>query len=576
MHIRLRPLSFMWLPVYACLVTGCTAPEPADLLITNAVIYTLDDSRPRAEAMVVRDGRILALGSNNEIRTRFNGTERDARGAMVLPGFHDAHVHPLDAGIDFLRCNLSESETVAALLATVAGCDAGDPGTGWLLGYGWSLALFENGNPHRSLLDGVSTQRPILLEGADGHSTWANSLAFERAGVDADTPAPALGIIERDADGVPSGTLRETARALLLQFVPGPGSDELAAALVNGVAVLNSYGITSMIEANASSDDLAVYRKVDTAGDLNIRAVVSQTLNPDDYIGQINGMVAASNKPGDMNNTWPARVRGNTVKIFLDGVLEGETAALLEPYLTSTATTRVTPRGRLTIESEKLEQIVTAFDTAGIQVHVHAIGDRAVQTVLDAFAAARRSNGSTYARHHVAHLQLVDPADYGRFAQLDVTANFQAVWAFPDDYIMKINLPQLGPERVARMYPVGSLARAGARIVGGSDWNVSTANPLVAIEVALTRQDPSGRRSDVLNAEEAVDLETMLRAYTVNGAWLMHQENVTGKLAPGFAADFVMLERNLFEIPASEIGEVGVLATYLDGIVVFDASDSGD
>jgi len=217
---------------------------------------------------------------------------------------------------------------------------------------------------------------------------------------------------------------------------------------------------------------------------------------------------------------------------------------------------------------------VVDMDRRGIQVHVHAIGDAAVREALDAFQAAREANGVTDNRHHIAHLQLIDPADYARFADLGVTADFQAVWAYPDEYIVDINTAQVGQERVDRMYPIGSLERAGATIVAGSDWNVSTPNPLPAIEVAMTRQDPEGRRTGVLNANEAVSLDTMLRAYTVNGAWLMHQENETGRLAPGMLADLVILEKDLFEVAPSDIGEVGIVATYLEGEPVYEAAST--
>lgn len=573
-HVNARSASAaLCLSVCASLIAGCAQPEPADLLVTDAAIYTLDEARPRAEAMAIRDGRILALGSSLEIRTRYDGPERNADGAMVLPGFHDAHVHPIGAGIDLLRCDLSGSQTIDALLSALADCDARDPGTHWLLGHGWSLGLFANGNPHKSLLDEVSTRRPILLQGADGHSSWANSLAIERAGLDEETPDPELGIIERDADGSPSGTLRESAQDLLWSLAPEPDREELDAALKRGVAELNRFGVTSIIEANATPEYLATYKSVDAAGELDVRVVVSRALEREDMAAQLASIRADASAEERGSAAGSRRVASKAVKIFLDGVLEGETAALLDPYLTSTATTRNTPRGRLRMEPSTLAGIVTELDAAGIQVHVHAIGDRAVRTALDAFETARRVNGPSDGRHHIAHLQLVHPDDYPRFAELGVTANFQAVWAFPDDYIMNINLPQVGPERVERMYPIGSLVRAGARIVAGSDWNVTTANPLEATEVALTRRDPSGRRSDVLNANEAVDLDTMLRAYTVNGAWLMHQESENGMLAPGFDADFVILDRDLFEIPASEISEVRVLATYLAGNAVFEASE---
>lgn len=539
-------------------MSACSNREPVDLVLTGAAIYTLDPAHPWAEAMAVRAGRIVAIGSDEEIREHYSAHAHDLDGAMVLPGFHDAHVHPIGAGIDLSRCDLSEAETVEAIVVMVEVCHARESATSWLLGFGWSLGLFPAGNPNKALLDAVSASRPILLQGADGHSSWANSAALHAAGIDAATPDPPLGVIERDASGEPSGTLRESAQDLLWSLVPEPGIAEREAALARAVGILNSFGITSFIEANASIDDLSVYGRLDTAGELAARVVVSLSDRA------LDGDLGPALEPAGASES---RVRAGAVKIFLDGVLEGETAALLEPYLDA----RGGHRGRLTMSPEALTRRITELDAAGLQVHVHAIGDWAVRTALDAFAAARRTNGAQDNRHHIAHLQLVDPSDYPRFAALDVTANFQAVWAFPDDYIVNINLPQVGPERVERMYPIGSLVRAGARIVGGSDWNVTTPNPLVAIEVALTRRDPSGRRSAVLNAAQAVDLDTMLRAYTVNGAWLMRQEASVGMLAPGMRADFVVLAENLFEIPADAIGEVPILATYLEGIPVFEA-----
>jgi predicted amidohydrolase YtcJ len=543
----------------ATVIVACSSAEPADLVLTNASIYTLDADRPWAEAMAVRDGRIVALGRSDDIRRRYRGTERDVQGAMVLPGFHDSHVHPIDAGVDLARCDLGDADTVEEILATLADCDERDRRGDWLLGYGWSLGLFTDGNPHKSLLDGIAADRPILLQGADGHSTWANSAALALAGLDAGTPDTALGVIERDPDGSPSGTVRESAQQLLWSLVTEPSIAELEAALRRAVDILNSFGVTSLIEANADSRDLTVYGNLAAAGELNARVVLSID---DSVFDELAPQLAERLSAVDAS-----RLRAGAVKIFVDGVLEGETAALLEPY----SGARGGHRGRLNLPAEALARRVTELDAAGVQVHMHAIGDWAVQAALDAAAAARSANGARDNRHHIAHLQLVDPGDYGRFAALDVTANFQAVWAFPDDYIVNINTPQVGSARVERMYPIGSIARAGGRIVAGSDWNVTTPNPLVAIEVALTRQDPSGERTGVLNAREAVDLETMLRAYTVNGAWLMKQEQVTGRLAPGMSADFVILERNLFEIPAAEIGETRVLATYLDGEAVFEA-----
>jgi predicted amidohydrolase YtcJ len=259
------------------------------------------------------------------------------------------------------------------------------------------------------------------------------------------------------------------------------------------------------------------------------------------------------------------RLRADAIKIFVDGVLEGHTAALLSPY-----SDQPTQLGSITMSAAELNAAVTRFDAMGLQVHMHAIGDAAVRAGLDAFAAARKANGVKDNRHHIAHLQLIDAADIPRFAELGVTANFQSFWAWPDQWIRELNVPQVGPERVHRMYPIGSVQRAGGRIVGGSDWSVSTVNPLAAMEVALTRQDPDNVRTEVLNADERVDLATMVAAYTIEGAWLMHQEEETGSIETGKAADIVVLDTNIFTLPPQRLDSVRVDFTMLEGKAVFE------
>jgi len=557
-HLRLAAVTVCLLALAAC--TAEKAKEPVDLILSGGVVHTMDSTVPRGEALAIRDGRIVAVGTSADILASYDGPVRDLAGAMVLPGFHDSHVHPIGAGIDLLRCDLSTARSAEETLAAVAACDRETPGDGWLLGAGWSLGLFKDANPHKSLLDGIVPNRPVLLQGADGHSSWANSRALSEAGIERETVAPPLGVIERDPDGTPSGTIRETAQALLWNAAPEPTDAEREAGLLAAVAVLNSVGVTSAIGAAVDTRGLALYRRLADEGRLNLRFVASMG-----GYGEEGDALADPATRGS-----GARVRNDAVKIFADGVLEGETAALLEPYLDVEGG----HRGMLNVPPDVLARRVVDMDRRGIQVHVHAIGDAAVREALDAFQAAREANGVTDNRHHIAHLQLIDPADYARFADLGVTADFQAVWAYPDEYIVDINTAQVGQERVDRMYPIGSLERAGATIVAGSDWNVSTPNPLPAIEVAMTRQDPEGRRTGVLNANEAVSLDTMLRAYTVNGAWLMHQENETGRLAPGMLADLVILEKDLFEVAPSDIGEVGIVATYLEGEPVYEAAST--
>lgn len=540
------------------ILAGCSGKEPADLILNGGAIHTMSTAQPRADALAIRGGRILAVGSDEEILARYEGPARSLGGAMVLPGFHDVHVHPIGAGIDLLRCDLSGAGSAAETLALVAECDRNDPGEHWLLGAGWSLGLFQDANPHRTLLDEIVPGRPVLLQGADGHSSWANTRALTEAGVETETVAPPLGVIERDPDGTPSGTLRETAQSLVWSVAPEPTDADRERGLLEAVKVLNSVGVTSAIGAAVDARGLALYRKLAGEDRLNLRFVASM------------GGYDATAEPDPASRGSGGRVRSDAVKIFADGVLEGETAALLEPYLGE----RGGHPGALNVDPEALSRRVTELDARGVQVHVHAIGDGAVRAALDAFEAARSTNGATDNRHHIAHLQLIHPDDYPRFAALGVSADFQSVWAYPDEYIVDINTAQVGQARVDRMYPIGSLERAGATIAAGSDWNVSTPNPLPAIEVAVTRRDPAGIRPGVLNEDEAVSLDTMLHAYTVTGAWLMHQEEDAGRLLPGMLADLVVLERDLFELAPADLGEVRVLATYLEGKLVYEADSA--
>lgn len=544
------------LGIVALCLLGCAQPkETADLLLIHGRVYTVDSAQPWAEAVAVRDGRIVAVGSSEDLATRYDArSTRDLAGQMLLPGFHDAHVHPEGAGVELALCNLNEAATVDAIVAKVRECVETTPGDGWIVGGGWNLSLFPEAHPRKDLLDAITAVRPIVLTGADGHSSWVNSKALELAGITADTPNPAHGIIERDrATGEATGTLRESAQGLLRAVVPSPTMAEREAGLARALDVLNGFGITSFVDASVDGGNLDVYRALLSRGELSAKVVASVEAN-------VEGLDALV-QPGDRGSG--SRLRVDAVKFFLDGVLEGETAALLEPYIG-----RDGAAGQLNFEPDVLAERVRALDARNVQVHMHAIGDRAVRAGLDAIEAARAANGDRDNRHHIAHLQLVDPTDYPRFAALGVLPNFQALWAFPDAYITDVNLPVVGQERVDRMYPIGSLHRAGARIVAGSDWSVSSANPLLAIETGVRRQDPLGEIEGVLNANEAVPLETMLAAYTINGAFLMHQENDTGSISVGKAADLVVLDRDLFAIPAEDISEAKVVATYLDGVLV--------
>lgn len=544
--------------------------QPADLILTGAAVYTLNPERPWAEALAIGGGRILAVGSAAEIAAGYRGETRDLAGGMVMPGFHDAHSHPISGGVEMGQCDLDAAQTVDETLAAIAAChqatpDTDSPDDDWLVGGGWNLGLFPDGDPGKGLLDDIVGDRPVYLSGADGHSGWVSSAGLARAGVSADTEDPPLGVIERNADGEPTGTLRESAMNLVREHLPPVTEEERVQGALRALELANSLGITSIVAASVDEPNLEVWRRLESEDRLSARIVTS--IRVAGSIGGEGSAAAGLALLAPETRGSGAMVRVDAAKIFLDGVLEGETAALLEPYAARNG--KGGHLGALNQPWEALRDLVTRLDGQGVQIHMHAIGDAAVRQGLDAVEAAREANGPSDNRHHICHLQLVHPDDYARFGELGVLANFQALWAFPDSYITDINLPQVGQERVDRMYPIGSIERAGGTIVGGSDWDVSSMNPLDAIEVAVTRQDPDGADRGVLNPAEAVSLETMLAAYTRNAAYLMHQEDQTGTLEPGKQADLVVLDTNLFDIEPAGINEARVVATYVGGSQVY-------
>jgi predicted amidohydrolase YtcJ len=325
-----------------------------------------------------------------------------------------------------------------------------------------------------------------------------------------------------------------------------------------GQALANRHGIASIIEASAGPELLDAYAALDRTGELSVRVLASI------HVDTGRGIEEVGRLTGLRRRYAGRRLKATSAKIFADGVMEAHTAALLEPYVD-----RPGDRGTPLLEAEAFASLAAALDRAGFQIHVHAIGDRAIRMALDAFEAAGRANGFRDMRHHIAHLELLDPADIPRFRRLGVAANFQALWAYADAYITDLTLPILGPARSRWLYPIGSIARSGAVIVGGSDWSVSSLNPLLAIQVALTRRGPDDPPGEAWIPEERTDLTTMLRAYTTSGAWLSREEGWRGSLEPGKAADLIVLDRDLYAVPASEIGRTKVLLTLVEGREVF-------
>jgi predicted amidohydrolase YtcJ len=551
-----------------------------DFAFVNAAVYTVDPRRPWARAVAVRDGRIAAVGEDAEIRAHAGPRTRvvDLGGRMLLPGFQDAHVHPPDGGLELLRCELSSGHSLADYERLVAAYAAANLDRPWILGGGWSMGDFPGGNPPREPLDRIVPDRPAFLTSRDGHSAWVNSRALEIGGVTERTLDPPDGVVVRAEGGRPWGTLHEGAMRLVDRHVPRVTAEEWIEGLRLGQRYLHSLGITAWQDAivglSASYQTFETYRRLAGEGELTARVVGA--LWWDRYRGmeQVEELLQARER-GRVGRFAPT-----SVKIMQDGIVENFTAGLLGPYLDA-AGEPTQNHGRSFVDPEELKGYVARLDREGFQVHVHAIGDRGVREALDAFEAARAANGPNDLRHHIAHIQVVHPDDVPRFRELGVVANGQPLWAQHETEMLELTLPFLGPERSAWQYPFGSLVRAGARLAFGSDWSVSSADPLEEMHVAVNRTgfplEDGSARAEALEVpflpEEAVDLATAIEAFTMGSAFVNHLDDVTGSIAEGKAADLVVLDRNVFEAPTTELYAARVELTMVEGVEVFAAGE---
>jgi predicted amidohydrolase YtcJ len=397
-----------------------------------------------------------------------------------------------------------------------------------------------------------------MLSSTDGHTVWVNSKALEIAGITRDTPDPVDGRIDRDkATGEAIGSLQEGAGALVAKHVPPASLEKRVEGLQYSVKMLNAYGITAIQDASVQEPALEAYEALDARGGLTLRATLAQWWERDKGLEQIPAMEERRTK------YTKGHVRATSVKIMQDGVMENYTAVLTEPYRVEGS-----PTGIPMVDPQLLKKAVTELDAKGFQVHFHAIGDGAIRQCLDAVEAARTANGPSLSRHHISHLQMINPADMPRFRELDVVANFQPLWAWADDYLTDLTAPFLGPERMQWMYLIGSVHASGAMIAFGSDWSVSTANPFEEIEVAVRRADPAIPDGEVFLPEERLQLPEAIAAFTINAAYVNGIDSDTGSIEVGKAADLVVLDRNLFAIDPREISETKALLTLLDGKTV--------
>jgi len=541
----------------------------ADLVLHNAQIYT---PKGWAGAMAVKSGVIVAVGDEAAVAALEGARTRviDLKGAAVVPGLHDMHVHPTGAGLAQLRCHIVQGSSVKQMQDAVKNCVSQKTKGAWITGGQWEASAFGKQPMHRSVLDVVSPDNPVALNDISGHSLWANTKALELAKVTAATPNPPGGIIERDAKGEPTGVLRESAEGLVLGIVPPPSPEENIKALSWSLSTMLAQGITSFTDAGVDDRTMQAYATLADEGILKQRVrgcIMWRAMNFDAHKGSTAQYIESRNLYAR------DRFKPDCIKIVLDGVpTDGHTAAMVEPYADATHTEDVRARGLLMVPPSLLKETLIDFDRRGLTVKFHAAGDAAVRAGLDAIEAARKANGFSGLLHDVGHNSFVQMSDIQRGRALGATFEMSPYIWYPNPIIPDIR-KAIGEERMMRWIPVKDAIDAGALVVPGSDWSVvPSVNPWIAIETLVTRQKPGGG-GEALGQAEKISLQQAFDLFTVNSARQMGNAARTGSIEPGLLADVLVLDRNPFKIPVTEIHEIKVLKTLINGEIVYQASE---
>ena len=541
---------------------ACSSGDAPDTVYTNGFIYTVNPQQVTAEALAVRDGQIIAVGSNDEVQALASGDTRvvDLGGRMLMPGIHDMHVHPMEAGEKYnFQCAFPFTFTVAEIVEKLTECAAETPPGEWIRGGQWAMELLESDTaPHKDILDAITTEHPIYLGDSTVHAAWLNSPGLAAMGIDRETPDPQGGVIMRDPDsGEPTGVLVDNAAYNILKELPAYTDEQYRTGLAWSMHEMNKVGVTTIKDALTDARSLRAYRDLDQSGRLTMKVSTSIAWKMfwTDYEKNVRERAEYATD----------NVGTEFIKIMLDGVPPTRTSAMLDPYLPDEKHGD-SFTGKLIHSPATLTEDMIYLDGQGLTVKVHATGDRAVRVTLDAVEAARKANGDSGMMHEISHAELIHPEDIPRFKELNVIAEFSPILWYPSP-LVEVMSQVIGEDRAHRFWPTRTLLQAGAHIIYGSDWPsvVPDPNPWPGIEAMITRQDPYGNFPGRLWPEQAVDLETALRIFTINGAVAGKQADRTGTIEAGKSADFIVLDRNLFDIPVQDIGDTQVVLTVVSG-----------
>ncbi len=569
MSMTSNALKFARLILLLALVYSGGCAEPAqETVYTNGFIYTVNPEQPTAEAVAVRDGVIVAVGSNEETLAQASDRARvvDLDGKMLMPGIHDMHAHPMEAGEKYnFQCGFPFTFTVEQIVAKLTECAAETPPGEWIRGGQWAMELMETDTvPHKDILDAITRDHPIYLGDSTVHAAWLNSLALAEMGIDANTPDPQGGVIIREQGSMePTGILVDNAAYNIISKLPAYTEEQYKDALEWSMREMNKVGVTTIKDALTDGRSLKAYKGLDESGRLTMKVSTSIAWRMlwTDYEKNVSERAEYATE----------NVGTEFIKIMLDGIPPTRTSAMLDPYLPDDKHGD-SFTGKLIHSPERLTEDMIYLDGQGLTVKVHATGDRAVRVTLDAVEAARKANGDSGMMHEISHAELIHPDDIPRFKQLNVIAEFSPILWYPSP-LVAVMTGVIGEERANRFWPTKQLLEAGAHIIYGSDWPsvVPDPNPWPGIEAMVTRRDPYGNSPGALWLEQAVDLETALRIFTANGAVAGKQPARTGMIEVGKSADFIVLDRNLFEIPPEDISNTQVLLTVVSGQEVYRA-----
>jgi predicted amidohydrolase YtcJ len=536
---------------------------PADTIVLHGRVYTENAKQPWAQAVAIRGAKIVAVGGDAEIeKMRAVGTKViDAAGRLVLPGFVDSHIHFMDGSLSLGRVNLEGAKDASDIQQRLREYASNHSGDGWILGRGWNYAMFgPEALPHKKYLDEIFPNRPVFLEGYDGHTYWANSKALALAGITRETPDPPNGAIVRDPKtGEATGALKESAQESVAKIVPKPSRAEKLAALRAGVKWANKHGITRVHSAGGDFSELDLYDELRRHGDLTLRFYVAYFLNPPLLRPQ--DLEAIENARKKYHDDW---IDAGAVKFMVDGVVESHTAAMLEPYSDDPSI-----KGKLFWEPSNYKAAVAELDKRGLQLFTHAIGEYGVRTALDAYENAEEHNRTRDRRPRIEHIETIAPADIARFGKLGVIASMQPLHSYPDSNTLNVWARNVGPERASRAWSWKSISDAGGRLAFGSDWPVVTLNPWEGVQTAVTRQTADGTPEAGFVPGQRLTVAQTIEGYTLGAAFAGRREKWEGSLEPEKFADLIIISQNVFEIVPQKLAEIRVLTTMVGGQVVY-------